>query len=127
MKRREFIAGLGSAVAWPLASWAQQQKMPVIGYLGYTTLEKIPDIVLEVKRGLAENGFIEGGNFKFEYRFAEFHPERIGALAADLLQHQVDLVIMFAIPPSEALIWRSPLPIVFLPGMIQSSLAWSIA
>jgi hypothetical protein len=47
---------------------------------------KIPDIVFEVKHGLAENGFIEGRNFKFEYRFAEFHRERIGALAADLVQ-----------------------------------------
>jgi hypothetical protein len=116
MRRREFIGLVGGTAAWPLAARAQQQ-MPVIGWLGYTTLEKIPDIVLEVKRGLAENDFIEGRNFKFEYRFAEFHPERVAALTTDLVQHQVDLIIMFVVPPSDALIWRSPLPpIVFFSG-----------
>jgi putative ABC transport system substrate-binding protein len=118
MRRREFIGGLiGSvAVSIPLAARGQQQTMPVIGYLGYTTLEKIPDIILEIKHGLTDNGFIEGRNFKFEYRFAEFHPERLGALAADLVQQQVDLIIMFAFPPSGEF-WASPLPpIVFFTG-----------
>jgi putative ABC transport system substrate-binding protein len=117
MKRREFIGLVGgAAVATPLVARAQHPAIPVIGFLGYTTLEKIPDIILEVKHGLAENGFIEGRNFKFEYRFAEFHPERIGALAEDLVQQQVDLIIMFAIPPSGEF-WASPLPpIVFFAG-----------
>jgi putative tryptophan/tyrosine transport system substrate-binding protein len=118
MKRREFVGLLGGlAAAWPVVARAQQQAMPVIGYLGYTTLEQIPDIVLGVKRGLAEYGFVEERNFKFEYRFAEGHPDRIAALAADLVQQQVDLIIMFAIPASGELFWRSPLPpIVFFSG-----------
>ena len=117
MKRREFIGLIGGVAAWPVVARAQQPKMPVIGFLGYGTLEKIPDIVLEVKHGLAENSFIEGRNFKFEYRFAEFHPERLGALAADLVQHRVDLMIIFAFPSFGDQFWTSPLPpIVFFAG-----------
>jgi putative ABC transport system substrate-binding protein len=117
MKRREFITLVGGAVVnWPLAARAQQPTMPVIGWLGYTTFEKIPDIIATVERGLAESDFIEGSNFKFEYRFAEFHPERLPALAAELVQRQVDLIIMFALPPSGVRAMSKSVPIVFFLG-----------
>jgi putative ABC transport system substrate-binding protein len=116
MRRRTFITLVGGAALSPLTVRAQQQTMPVIGWLGIGTLEKIPDIILAVKRGLAESGLVEGRNFKFEYRFAEYHPERLAALAADLVHRKVDLVIMFAFPPSGVKAISRSIPIVFFTG-----------
>ena len=71
MQRREFIAGLGSAAAWPPAARAQQPAVPLVGWLGAGYSPGNNEAITVVKRGLAETGLVEGRNFAFEYRFAE--------------------------------------------------------
>ena len=72
MRRREFIALLGSGVAgWPLAARTQQPAMPVIGLLGATTAQTYAAQLAAFRRGLNEAGFIEGRDVAIEYRWAE--------------------------------------------------------
>jgi hypothetical protein len=68
--RRELIAALGGAAAWPLAVRAQQPAMPVIGFLSSRALEESEHLVAAFRRGLAEGGFVEGQNVEIECRFA---------------------------------------------------------
>jgi len=92
MKRRTFIAGLAGAAAWPLAARAQQQ-MPVVGFLSPRGRGDDPHLTAAVLQGLKEAGFIEGQNVAIEYRFADSQPDRLPALAADLVRHQVVMII----------------------------------
>ena len=67
MRRRDFIQGIaGSAVTWPLAARAQQSAMPVVGLLHSTTAAPYASIVVELRKGLSEEGFIEGHNVVLE-------------------------------------------------------------
>jgi putative tryptophan/tyrosine transport system substrate-binding protein len=76
MRRRQFIAGLGSTVAWPLTAQAQQPGMPVIGYLDAGSLETRRDAVAPSHRGLSEICYVKGRNVAVEYRWAENHLDR---------------------------------------------------
>jgi putative ABC transport system substrate-binding protein len=90
VKRRDFIAGLGSAAAaWPLAARAQQPVIPVIGFLGSRASGEDPQLLTAFRLGLKEAGYVEGQNLKIEFRFAENRYDRLPALATDLVQHQV--------------------------------------
>jgi putative tryptophan/tyrosine transport system substrate-binding protein len=89
MKRREFIAGLGGAAAWPVVAQAQQPALPVIGLLSSVPFETYSDEFAEFRRGLAETGHVEGRNVAFEYRSAENHYDRLPALADDLVRNRV--------------------------------------
>jgi putative tryptophan/tyrosine transport system substrate-binding protein len=62
MRRREFIAGLGSAAAWPRTARAQQSAVPVIGYLDGGSLDSLGEWVAAFHRGLSESGYVEGRN-----------------------------------------------------------------
>jgi putative ABC transport system substrate-binding protein len=62
MRRREFIAGLGSAAAWPVVAQAQQAVMPVIGFMTIGTQEDVVDFITAFHKGLSESGFVEGRN-----------------------------------------------------------------
>jgi putative tryptophan/tyrosine transport system substrate-binding protein len=84
VRRREFIAGLGSALAWPLIASAQQTSVPVVGSLHGITATQGADRIAAFRKGLAEMSFIEGRNVLIEYRWAEGQVERLPALAGDL-------------------------------------------
>jgi len=95
MKRREFLtlAG-GAAAAWPsLSAQAQQRAVPVIGYINAGTDEAIRSLTAAFRRGLGEFGYVEGKNVELLYRWGEARYDRLPALAMDLVQHRVDLIV----------------------------------
>jgi putative ABC transport system substrate-binding protein len=115
IRRREFVSLFGgAAVAWPVAARAQQPAMPVVGFLSSRGSGDDPQLVAAVRQGLRETGFIEGQNVSIEYRFAENQNDRLPALAADLVRHQVSMIT--AGPPPAALAAKAAsttIPIVF--------------
>jgi len=93
MRRREFIAALGSAAAWPLAAEAQQPAMPVIGFLDAGSAAARTQQVAAFRKGLAEAGYQEGQNVSLGFRWAEGQYGRFGELAADLVRRRVSVIV----------------------------------
>jgi putative ABC transport system substrate-binding protein len=102
-KRREFIALLGAGglllVVKVRRARAQQQAMPVVGFLRSTSLADSTPLVTAFRQGLSEMGFAEGRNVAIEYRWAEGQFDRLPELAADLVRRQVSVI---AVPGSAA-------------------------
>jgi putative tryptophan/tyrosine transport system substrate-binding protein len=118
MRRREFIAGLGSAAAWPLAAGAQQAAMPAVGFLYSDSADATVQQVAWVRGGLAAAGYVEGQSVRIEYRWANNQYDRLPELAADLVQRRVVAIIAAgalnaAVAAKEA---TKDIPIVFLVG-----------
>jgi putative tryptophan/tyrosine transport system substrate-binding protein len=131
MRRRDFIAGLGSAAAWPHVARSQAAG-PVIGFLHNSTLTDVRRRQVDAfRRGLTEVGYVEGRNVAIEYRWAEDRIDRLPALAADLVRQQV-AIIATGSTLSAALAAQAAtriIPIVFLIGYdpVQYGLVASLA
>src|SRR5581483_8435123 len=120
MKRREFIALVsGGAIAlnlWPLTARAQQQKMPVIGWLRSVSNADAASLVAGFQQGLKESGFVEGGNVSIEFRSAEGDESRLPALAEELIQRPVAVLLGNTEAARAAKAASATVPIVFVTG-----------
>jgi putative ABC transport system substrate-binding protein len=99
--RREFIAALGGAAAWPVAARGEQPT-PMVGFLSSRSLDDSAPLVAAFRGGLGETGFIESRNLAIEYRWAEDNYDRLPTLAADLVARQVAVIAAPAISPALA-------------------------
>jgi putative ABC transport system substrate-binding protein len=114
MRRRDFIAGLGGAAAWPVVVRAQQPGLPVIGFLLPRSRTDIATRLAAFHNGLRETGFVEGQNVAIEYRFAEGQLARLPVFAADLVQRGVKVIVAASGgAPEAAKLATTTIPIVF--------------
>jgi putative ABC transport system substrate-binding protein len=130
MRRREFIVSLGSAVAWPLTTYAQQPAMPIVGYLASRSAEADSHLVIAFRQGLRESGFAEGQDVRIEYRWAAGQYDRLPGMAADLVGRQVNVIVAStAFAAKAAKQATASIPIVFSVGddPVQSGLVASLA
>jgi putative ABC transport system substrate-binding protein len=117
MRRRAFIAALGGAAAMSFAARAQQQAMPLIGFLTPRAPGEDSHVLAAFRQGLKETGYVEGLNVAIAYRFAENDYGRLPALAAELVQRQVGVIVAFgAVATSAAKAATATIPIVFNTG-----------
>jgi putative ABC transport system substrate-binding protein len=94
IRRRELLAALGSTAAWPLAARAQQPAMPVIGLLDPRSPDAVVDVLRAFREGLKETGYVEGENVAIEYRWGRSQYDQMPALAAELVQRQVAVIVV---------------------------------
>ena len=115
--RRDFVAAVGGAAAWPALARAQQPSTPVIGFLSGASRVGDAGSPSGLRQGLAEAGFIEGRNLTIEYRWADAHFDRLQALADELVSHRVALIATVTLPAAVAAKAASPpTPVVFVIG-----------
>jgi len=131
VRRREVITLLGgAAAAWPVAARAQQTPPPVIGYLSHGTPEGTAGFVAAVRRGLDQAGLVEGRNVASELRWAHHDADRLPALATDLVQRRVAVIVTLdTVAAARAAKAATPdIPIVFALGTdpVQAGLVASI-
>jgi ABC-type uncharacterized transport system substrate-binding protein len=129
MQRREFITLLGGAAAWPLVAVAQQSAIPTIGFLRSTLPDSSTDLLVALRKGLKETGYVEGQNITIEYRWAENRHERLSALAADLVRQRCVVIIAGGVnAASAAKAATATTPIIFATGddPVRSGLVGSL-
>jgi putative ABC transport system substrate-binding protein len=128
IRRRDFITLLGAAVLRPSRARAQQPASPVIGFLSDGSREAMTGRVAAFHQGLDELGYVEGRNVTIDWRSAERQPERLPALAADLVARRVAAIVTASdLATSAAQAATSTIPIVFLSASdpVQSGLTAS--
>jgi hypothetical protein len=118
IRRREFIAGIGSAAVWPLVTRAQQQAFPVIGFLSAQSADDdYRNAIVPFLQGLKETGYVDGQNVAVEYRYAENQYDRLPALAADFVRRRVAVIVANGTPVAlAAKAATTIIPIVFATG-----------
>jgi putative tryptophan/tyrosine transport system substrate-binding protein len=115
--RREFIAGLGGAVACPMVARAQRAATPVIGYLSAVSEAQVKNQVAGFRRGLSETGFVEGQNVEIVWRWADGNYARLPELAGELVRRPVALILAQAPPAAlAAKAATATIPTVFVVG-----------
>jgi putative ABC transport system substrate-binding protein len=113
VKRREFIALAGGAVAWPITARAQSATKQVVGFLNSASAETYANEVAAFRQGLGELGFVDGQNITIEYRWAAGKYNRLSEMAADLVHRDAAVIAVntpAVIPAKKA---TSTIPIVF--------------
>jgi putative ABC transport system substrate-binding protein len=93
MRRREFIAALGTAAAWPLGARAQQPAMPLVAFLNSGSPEGFAPMVPAFRQGLKGTGYVEGQNVAVEYRWAYGQYDRVPAMALELVGRRVAVIV----------------------------------
>jgi len=119
MRRREFITLLSGTAAWPLGARAQPQStMPVVRFLNAASPEPLRQQIAAFLGGLKESSYVENQNVAVEYRWAEGQYDRLPALAADLVRHQVNVIVSGGGAPAvlAAKAATTSIPIVFSLG-----------
>src|SRR5262245_23841541 len=116
MRRRDFIALVGGAMAWPVVARAQQPAMPLIGFLSSASALEYAHLAAAFRQSLSEVGYVEGRNVLVEYRWAEGHYERLPPMATDLVRRQVDLIVANTYATRVAQVATTTIPIVFFSG-----------
>jgi putative tryptophan/tyrosine transport system substrate-binding protein len=114
LKRRQFITLL--AAAWPLATRAQQPAMPVVGFLRSTPSAPFANLLPAFREGLNKEGFVEGRDVVIEQRYADNRPERLPALADDLVTRKVSVIVGNGPAVMAARAATATIPIVFVTG-----------
>ena len=113
--RRELLVALGGTAAWPLAARAQQQALPVVGFLAAVSSDGFTDRLRAFREGLKQTGFSEGENIAIEYRWAENQLDRLPALAADLVGRRAAVIVCIGSNNLPAVVQAASMtiPIVF--------------
>jgi putative ABC transport system substrate-binding protein len=116
--RRQFVSALGGAtLAWPLAARAQQPAFPVIGFVHIGSPAQFPRHLVEFRKGLNENGFVEGQNVAVEYRWADGQLDRLPSLVDDLVSRHVAVMVASTLPAAlAAKAATTTIPVVFQIG-----------
>lgn len=116
MRRRDFIALVGNATAWPFAARAQQTGVPVIGFLSSRSPSESSGLIEAFRKGLHQIGFVEGQNAVITFRWAESHYDRLPALASELVDLPVAVLFTAGGSPTAlaAKAATSTIPVVFV-------------
>jgi putative ABC transport system substrate-binding protein len=121
MRRRKFFGVVGGAVAtpsllWSRASHAQQTALPVIGFLNSASADGYAAMAAAFKQGLKESGYVEGQNVTIEYRWADNAYDRLPALAADLVDRRVAVIVTNGPGIAAVQAATKTIPIAFMTG-----------
>jgi putative tryptophan/tyrosine transport system substrate-binding protein len=114
MRRREFIAGLGSAAAWPVAARGQQPAVPFVGLFHGGSADASAGTAAAFRKGLGETSYVEGQNVTVEYHWLEGQYDGLQVLMADLIRRRVAVIATFGTTISlSAQAATATIPIVF--------------
>jgi putative ABC transport system substrate-binding protein len=116
MNRRHMLSLLGGAAGWPLTARAQQSATPVVGFLRSVPPLRLQDLVTPFRQGLREAGFVEGQNVAVEYRYAKDAGASLRALAVELIQYPVAVLVGDNLAALAAKAATATVPIVFASG-----------